>query len=127
MHSTSVLPPIAHPMRAELLLGAHLPLDPDRIAEAITSRGLKERNDRRWEQAGDAFWRTMKGGEARIVQRSTPRDLTSLAADIDGATDGWDASGMRRHTDVIELSVGSLDTLPPPMRKALARRLVPLR
>jgi hypothetical protein len=91
--STNVLPPVTHPMRAELLLDAHLPLDPDRIAAAITKRGLKERSDRRWEQSGESFWRTMTGGEARIVQRSTPCDLTSLAADIDGSADGWDASG----------------------------------
>jgi len=106
-------------MRAELLLDAHLPLDPERIVQAIARRGLKERSDRGWEQSGDAFWRTMKGGEMRIVQRSTPRDLTALAADIDGATDGWDASGMREHTHVIELSVGS-----PELSASLVSRIL---
>ena len=117
--SSNVLPPIAHPMRAELLLDAHLPLDSDRIVQAIARRGLKERSDRAWEQSGDAFTRAMKGGEARIVQRSTPRDLANLAADIDGNTDGWDASAMRRHTHVIELSVGS-----PEMSASLVSRIL---
>jgi uncharacterized protein YegJ (DUF2314 family) len=117
--SNTVLPPVAHPMLAELLLDAHLPLDPDCIAEAITARGLKERHDRRWEQSGDAFWRSLKGGEMRIVQRTTPRDLRSLAADIDGATDGWDASGMRRHSHVVELSVSS-----PELSASLVSRIL---
>jgi uncharacterized protein YegJ (DUF2314 family)/rubredoxin len=119
MSSANVLPPVAHAMRAELLLDAHLPLDPERITAAIAKRGLKERNDRQWEQAGDAFFRTMTGGEARIVQRSMPRDLAGIAGDIDDKADGWDASGMRRHTHVIELSVGS-----PELSASLVSRIL---
>jgi len=119
MSSSNVLPPVAHAMRAELLLDAHLPLDPARITTAIAKRGLKERTDRQWERSGDAYFRTMSGGEARIVQRSTPRDLASIAADIDDKTDGWDASGMRQHTHVIQLSVGS-----PELSASLVSRIL---
>ena len=119
MSSANVLPPVAHAMRAELLLDAHLPLDPERITRAIAKRGLKERNDRQWEHSGDTFFRTMTGGEARIVQRATPRDLASIAADIDDKADGWDASGMRRHTHVIALSVGS-----PELSASLVSRIL---
>ena len=119
MFSSDVLPPIAHAMRAELLLDAQLPLDPDRIAAAIAERGLEEREGRVWQRSGDTFHRPIKGGEVRIVQHSAPRDLESLAADIDDATDGWDASDMRRHTHVIELSVRS-----PELSASLVSRIL---
>lgn len=99
-----VLPPTPHRLRAELLLDRHLSLDPDIISSAIAKRGLEPNAERKWQQSGDTFRRIVKGGEVNIVQRSTPRALDSFAAQIEHGTTGWDASAVRRHTHVIEIS-----------------------
>lgn len=107
MSSANALPPIAHPVRAELFLDAHLPLDPERIAEAMSARGLKEESAREWEQSGDVFRCAIGGGEIRVAQRAIKRDLATLATQIEDAATWWNASRIHRHRHVIEVSVGS--------------------
>jgi len=108
MQLPDVLPPVAHPLRAELLLDRQLPLDPESIGDALAKRGLPRDTERSWERSGDDFRRALKGGgEVSIIQRAVPRELESLTAQIEHGTTGWDASPVRRHTHVVGLSVAS--------------------